>query len=206
MLNSNLLFIIYKFFSHSVNCLFILSVVSFALQKLLSLIRSHLFLFLFPLRDGSKEILLQFMLKSVLPMFLSKNFIVSCLTFRSLIHFEFIFIYGISEVKVIQLCPTLWPHGLHSPWNSVGQNTGVGCLSLLQGIFPTQGSNLCLPHCRQILYRLSHQESPHTGNVIHAVVSSSLQPLALQHARPLCPSPSPEVCPSSCPLHWWCTI
>ena len=54
------------------------------------------------------------------------------------------------------------------------------------------------------LYRLSHQESPHTGNVIHAVVSSSLQPLALQHARPLCPSPSPEVCPSSCPLHWWC--
>ena len=36
---------------------------------------------------------------------------------------------------------SLWPHGLYSPWNSPGQNTGVGSLSLLQGIFPTQGSN-----------------------------------------------------------------
>ena len=40
-------------------------------------------------------------------------------------------------------------HGPHSPWNSPGQNTGVGSLSLLQGIFPTQGSNPGLPHCRQ---------------------------------------------------------
>ena len=32
----------------------------------------------------------------------------------------------------------------------------------------------------------------------------SLQPLGLQHTRPLCPSPSPKVCPNSCPLHWWC--
>ena len=50
---------------------------------------------------------------------------------------------------------SLWPHGLYSPWNSPGQNTGVGSLSLLQGIFPTQGLNLCLPHCRQILYPYS---------------------------------------------------
>ena len=48
----------------------------------------------------------------------------------------------------------------YSPWNSPGQNTGVGSLSLLQGIFPTQGSNPGLPHCRQILYQLSHQGSP----------------------------------------------
>ena len=54
----------------------------------------------------------------------------------------------------------LWPHGLYSPWNSPGQNTGVGSLSLLQGIFPTQGSNPDLPHCRQILYSLSHKGSP----------------------------------------------
>ena len=40
------------------------------------------------------------------------------------------------------------------------ENTGVGCHSLLQGIFPTQGSNLGLLHCRQILYHLSHQGSP----------------------------------------------
>ena len=66
-----------------------------------------------------------------------------------------------SEVKVAQSCPTLCdPHGLYSPWNSPGQNTEVGSLSLLQGIFPTQGSNPGLPHCRQILYQLSYQESP----------------------------------------------
>ena len=47
-----------------------------------------------------------------------------------------------------------------SPWSSPGQNTGVCSLSLLQGIFPTQGSNPGLPPCRQILYRLSHQGSP----------------------------------------------
>ena len=46
---------------------------------------------------------------------------------------------------------SLRPHGLYSPWNSLGQNTGVGSLSFLQEIFPTQGSNPGLPHCRQIL-------------------------------------------------------
>ena len=55
---------------------------------------------------------------------------------------------------------SLQPHGLYSPWNSPGQNTGVGSLSLLQGIFPTQGSNPGLPHCGQILYQLSHKGSP----------------------------------------------
>ena len=51
---------------------------------------------------------------------------------------------------------SLQPHGLYSLWNSPGQNTGVGSLSLLQGIFPTQGSNPGLQHCRWILYQLSH--------------------------------------------------
>ena len=51
-------------------------------------------------------------------------------------------------------------HGLYSPWNSPGPNTGVGSLSLLQGIFPTQGSNPGVPHCRWILYQLSHKGSP----------------------------------------------
>ena len=56
---------------------------------------------------------------------------------------------------------SLWPHGLYSPWDSPGQNTGVGSLSLLQGIFPTQvgRSNPGLPLYRQILYQLSHQEN-----------------------------------------------
>ena len=62
--------------------------------------------------------------------------------------------------EVTQSCPTLWdPMDLHSPWNFSGQNTGVGSLSLLQGIFPTQGSNLGLLHCRHILYQLSHKGS-----------------------------------------------
>ena len=57
---------------------------------------------------------------------------------------------------------SLWPHGLQptrllSPWDSPGKSTGVGCHFLLQGIFPTQGSNLGLPHHRQTLYRLSYQ-------------------------------------------------
>ena len=43
------------------------------------------------------------------------------------------------------------------------KNTGVGSLSLLQGIFPTQELNRGLLHCRQILYQLSHQESPDRG-------------------------------------------
>ena len=54
------------------------------------------------------------------------------------------------KAKVTQLCPTLRPHGLFSPWNSPGQNTGVSSLSLLQGIFPIQGSNPGLLNCRWI--------------------------------------------------------
>ena len=46
------------------------------------------------------------------------------------------------------------------PWNSLGQNTGVGSLSLLQGILPTQELNRGLLHCRRILYQLSYQGSP----------------------------------------------
>ena len=55
---------------------------------------------------------------------------------------------------------SLWPHGLYRPWNSPGQNTRVGSFSLLQRIFPTQGSNSGLPHCKWILYHLNHQGSP----------------------------------------------
>ena len=64
---------------------------------------------------------------------------------------------------------SLWPHGLHSPWNSPGQNTRVGSVQF---------------SC--------------------SVVSDSLQPHELQHARPPCPSSTPEVHPNSCPLSWWC--
>ena len=64
-------------------------------------------------------------------------------------------------------------HGVYHPWNSPGQNTRVGSLSLLQGIFPTQGLNPGLPHCRWILYQLSHKGSPKI--LSHSVMSDSLQ-------------------------------
>ena len=65
------------------------------------------------------------------------------------------------KAKVTQSCPTLcdpmdFPY---SPWNSPGQDSGVGRLSLLQGIFPTQGSNPGLLHCSWILYQLSYTVS-----------------------------------------------
>ena len=74
--------------------------VFFAVQKLLNLIRSNLFILVFifiTLRDGSQKILVWFMSKTVLPMFSSRSFIVSSLIFRTLIHFEFIFVYDIKE-------------------------------------------------------------------------------------------------------------
>ena len=63
------------------------------------------------------------------------------------------------KLKVAQSCPTLC-NPIYSSSNSPGQNTAVGSLSLLQGIFPTQGSNPGLSHCRWILYQLSHKQSP----------------------------------------------
>ena len=69
------------------------------------------------------------------------------------------------------------PHGLHSPWNSPGQNTGVGSCSLLQGIFPTQRLNSGFPHCRWILYQLSHKGSPRILEwVAYPFSSGSSQP------------------------------
>ena len=60
---------------------------------------------------------------------------------------------------------SLRPRGLYSLWDFPGQNTGVVSCSLLQGIFPTQGSNPGPPNCKQILYQLSHQGSPCTWRV-----------------------------------------
>ena len=68
-------------------------------------------------------------------------------------------------------------HGLYSPWNSLGQNTGVGRLSLLPGFFPSQGSKPGLLCCTQILYQLSHQGSPRILEwVAYPFSSKSSQP------------------------------
>ena len=69
----------------------------------------------------------------------------------------------VKSLSCVQLFATPWteePTRLLSPWNFSGKNTGVGCHFLLQGIFPTQGSNPGLQNSRQSLSRLSHQGSP----------------------------------------------
>ena len=74
-----------------------------SVQKLLSLMRSYWFIFYFIviiLGSGSNKILLQFMSKSALPMFSSRSFIVYGLTFGSLIHFEFIFLYDVRDCSI----------------------------------------------------------------------------------------------------------
>ena len=69
------------------------------------------------------------------------------------------FVVSVSESRSV-VSNSLGPHGLYNPWNSPGQNTGVGSSSLLQGIFPTQESNWGLLHYRQILYQLIYQGNP----------------------------------------------
>ena len=66
----------------------------------------------------------------------------------------------VTQLCLILVTPWTLARRLLCPWKSPGKNTGVSSHSLLQGIFPTQGWNLGLLHCRQILYCLSYQRSP----------------------------------------------
>ena len=78
------------------------------------------------------------------------------------------------SLSCVRFFVTPW---LYSPWNFPGWNTGVGSLSLLQGLFPTQGTNPGLPHCRQNLYQLSHKGSPRILERVPCAFSSrSSQP------------------------------
>ena len=85
---------------------------------------------------------------------------------KYLVRFTASWLYGHVLFLVTQSCPTLCDPMNHSPpssfvyGDSLGRNIGVGCYALLQGIFPTQGSNPGLLHFRQILYHLSHQGGP----------------------------------------------
>ena len=100
---------------------------------------------------------------------------------------------------------TRLPH----PWDSPGKNTGVGSHFILQGIVLSQGSNLHLLCVLHWQVGSSHERPWEALSCLLVVVfsppvtSHSLRPHGLQDARPVCPSPSPEVCPSSCPLHQW---
>ena len=85
-------------FSQFISHLFLLFMVSFVGQKLLSLIRSCWFIFAFiSVALGDWKTLLQFISEKLLPMFSSRSFMISCLIFKSLSHFEFTFVYGVRE-------------------------------------------------------------------------------------------------------------
>ena len=87
--------------------------------------------------------------------------------------------YSLREMRastlalVTQSCVTLcdpidlWPARLLCPWNSAGKNTAVGSHFLLQGLSPTQESNPGTPHCRQVLYFLSHEGNPNESILPH---------------------------------------
>ena len=85
-------------FSHSVSCLFVLFLVSFAVPKLVSLIRSHLFIFILisvALGDWPEKTFVGLMSENVLPLFSSRSLMVSCRIFKSFSHFEFILVHGV---------------------------------------------------------------------------------------------------------------
>ena len=119
---------------------------------------------------------------------------------------------------------------LFCPWDFPGKINGMGCHFLLQGNFPTQGSNPCLQVGRWILYHCATWEalivavakrkySSILGTTLHHQILKSLRkvenviwnffyyfkkPKGLQYTRLLCPSRSPRVCANSCPLSLWC--
>ena len=100
------------------------------------------------------------------------------------------------------LSDSMRPHGLCSPWNPSGQNTGVGSLFILQGIFPTQGSNPGILHCRQPLHHLSQKGSPYMCHMyIHIYTNYIIYWLyCLYHLFLFSPIISSTILPSSSPL------
>ena len=130
------------------------------------------------------------------------------LIYEKIIMFPFFgFIFFFTESESCSLVSnSLQPHGLHSPWNSPGQNTGVGSLSLLQGIFPTQRSNPGILHCRQILYQLSYQGSPIIlGRSKHNSSPGSLWGLCYRGLQPWGDFSSQWIVlkPPAVPAEWW---
>ena len=87
----------------------------------------------------------------------------------------------------------LSPARLLCPWDSPGKNAGVGCHALLQGIFPAQGWNPGLLHCREVLYCLSHQRSPRIKQLNTCYLRRAMLVLDSEALRPLLPlHPPPQ--------------
>ena len=117
---------------------------------------------------------------------LSETLAFDCFYFLCMLHtFLFLCMRHRSSERLSVISNSLQP-----PWNSPGQNTGVGSCSLLQGISPTQGSKPGLPHCRWILYHLSHEGSPRILECVAYLFSSrsSTKELnwGLLHCRMIC--------------------
>ena len=92
------------------------------------------------------------------------------------------------KLILAQLCLTLcdpWTLAYQAPWYSLGKNTRVDCYSVLQGIFLTQGLNLGLLQCRQILYHLSHQKSKENLMGLGVTVPLHVQ-IHIHHWKLLC--------------------
>ena len=96
-----------------------------------------------------------------------------------------------SRVSRVLLFATLWTVACQAllSWDSPGKNTRVGSHSLLQGIFPTQGLNLCLLLCRQILYPLSHLGNP--GKAFSSSRAGCVESITLKGGSPFCPTALP---------------
>ena len=107
---------------------------------------------------------------------------------------------------------SLWPHGLYSPWNSPGQNIGVCSLSLLQGIFPSQGLNPHLPLCKGILYQLSYYMYLYVCVCVHVYIHTCCFCSVTQLRPPFCELvdcsipglPSPHHLPEFVQIHVHC--
>ena len=100
------------------------------------------------------------------------------------------------------MCNSLWPHGI-SPWNSPGQNTGVGKPFPSPGDLPNPGIEPRSPTLQaDSLPAESKCSMPIQFS--RSIVSDFLWPHGLQHTRPPCPSPTPRAYSNSCPLSRWC--
>ena len=84
----------------------------------------------------------------------------------------------VKMLSSVRLFATPWTTRLLGPWDFPGKNTGVGCHFLLQGIFLTQGSNPGLPHCRQMLYRLSYRQAQYVNTSLSKIDRTSRQKIS----------------------------
>ena len=129
-----------------------------------------IYLWHFDLANSRFSESLSLLRKSTLPQKLSQSLVTQEMTVTKENYEPFLTGKGNENPKSLKkgqkvVSDSLRPYGLQSarllcPWDPLGKNTGVGCHALLQGIFPTQGLNPGLPHCRWILYCLGLQRKP----------------------------------------------